>query len=117
VKITADFIKEDELTANMVFQEMSVADRFKAILHIIDHSEVREKAVKAILIRYKPYLMAIREGNNAGFKCNAEGDALMLPWAEQWLYEHYPSERPKKVIEVLPKEKAEEKYNEFYLLL
>ena len=104
---------------------MSMKDRFKAILYIIDNEEVKAAKIKKLLKTYTPYLHAIGEANNMGFGVGGEKDDAMLEAAGKMLFKAHPKERVEAItidevkveVKEFEPEEAEEKYNEFYLLL
>lgn len=112
-----ELIEGDAISAILMFQEMSVPNRIKAVLYVLDNLDVNHPNYKLVLTdNFKELLKLIRQENKNW--TDGGDDKLIEDVAEIW-YQKYPEERPVEEIPVeeIPVEEEEIKVKNFYRLL
>lgn len=116
-----DFIEDDIVGAIIMFQQMSVPNRIKAVLYLLDNIDVQAKNVRNLLKDNvgKELLMMIRTANKEHY--DGKSDDGVIAAASELYYEKYPDERPTELEAVEINEEIEElekeKVKNFYRLL
>lgn len=125
-----EFIENDIIGAILMFQEMSVPNRIKAVLYILDNISCMDGNVRTLLKDNvgKDILLAIRTANKDWSPSDFEGETSaereelanqkLIKEASELYYKKYPAERPTELeVEEIKEEVEEKELKNFYRLL